>query len=537
MERVIARLEGHIPQLSLKTRDVSFKARSLHNYGCNAQTYDDIIKYKDIWQKSLFYVDEELLAKNVAAGNIQIKPLITLNDTELNLRDPIEDPMNEISHDDSIDFTIQHVKKSSEETIKYGQSIPLTGRNGLLLYTGGQITSVSWLQKPLDNFEDFLYLAVSVIHNPLGLSNTVSNHQLSIFPKTVELTLNSSIQIWKYHYSSNSAEIVKTYDVSNFGTSPNLQWLQIYTKDDNSLGALIGTFGDGNLHLFKVVLNDVPFVKVAKPSLTYSAPGGNNEASIICFDTFEYNKLMVGMSNGCVAEYILPFLNFEEGLDLDISIPSFVFRIETSPINSLMVAEPEPSKFIVIANTTGYQGLIFEYDNFIQGRCATLSVRGSTKPIFNHALKLYVSTMSDSLYYNYARTAQDKSNNIYKTDAFVVSSTLSNILSHPLNISGTSDGDVIVVDYSRKVLHGSKSTKKILVPLKLWKLRVIDNKLTVFADFEPITSDPSTQSPLSPPEVVISSVAWNENILGSSVYAAGSISGLLIIERLDPSKY
>lgn len=533
MSKVIAKRTGTVPAPSLRFRDVAFKARARHNYGCNEQAYDELIKYKDIWEKCLFYIDEDLLAKNVANGKLQIKPVITLTDLELNLPEPVVEPIDKVGHYPTLDLLVTKEKSVKDHTINYGESVPLDTRNGILAYTGGQITSTSWLQKPLDNFDDYLYLAVSVLYNPKGLHDSIINPELSMFPQQLpEKYIKSSVQIWKYDFTSNSAEIVKTYDTSSLGASSNLQWLQVYSKDELSLGALIGTFTDGNLHLLKITLDDAEYVKVIEPSLTYTVP----EASIICFDTFDYNKLMVGLSNGCIAEYILPYLNFEEGIELDINIPSYICRVETSSVVSVMVVEPEPAKFLIVANTTGYQGLIFEYDNFIQGRIISLSTRNTIKPIYNHALKLYLSTLPDAVSYNFVRSVQEKPNSLVRCDAFITSSTLANILSHPLNISGTSDGDVILVNYARKVLNGTRTTMKVVVPLKLWKLRLIDDKLNLTSDFEPVAPEPPTQSPVSPPEVVFSSAAWNENILGSSIYSAGTISGLLIIERLDPKK-
>jgi transcription factor C subunit 6 len=537
MSKVLTRRTGEIPPPSLRFRDVSFKARVRHNYGCNEQTYEELVKYKHIWQKSLFYVDEDSLAKGVANGNLQTKPVLTLSDLELNLPDPVVEPIDNIDHEVQLSILVTKGKDSKDEIIEYEQSIQINPRNGVLAFSGGQITSMSWLPKPLNNFDDYLYLAVSVIYNPKGLHDSVISPQLSMFPKNLqENCIKSSVQIWKYSLTNNSAQVVKTYDVSNIGASSNLQWLQIYTKDSSSLGVLIGAFTDGKVHLIKISMNDTKYVKVIESSLTYTAPGGTDEASIVCFDTFGYNKLMVGMSNGCIAEYVLPYMHFDESVDLDVSVPSYIFRVETSSVSSVMVAEPETGKFLVVVNTTGYQGLVYEYDNFIQGRTISLSVRNVIKPVYNHALKVYLSTMPDSVYYNYIRTAQEKSNSLLKCDAFITSSSLSDILSHPLNISGTSDGDVILVDYARKILNGTKTTKKVLVPLKLWKLKLIDGKLILVSDFEPTAAEPPTQSPVSPPEVIFSGVSWNENIVGSSIYAAGTTSGLFIIERLDPSK-
>lgn len=74
-----------------------------------------------------------------------------------------------------------------------------------------------------------------------------------------------------------------------------------------------------------------------------------------------------------------------------------------------------------------------------------------------------------------------------------------------------------------------------MVPLKLWKVTLDETStISISADYEKMDIESPIQASYMPLQVMISSVAWNENVIGSSVYAAGTASGILLIERLDP---
>lgn len=531
-----------LTSLTRSSRDLSFKPRFRHNYGCNDDMYQFLIAYKDWWQKCLFHVDEQLVQSLVASNKLPTKPSLSLSNNDVAIDLPKLEPLPWSSYPNSqeLSLLVVHNGQSVPLSVEFANSSLLDqfGRNGLIINPGGQITSMNWLSN-LETLSNTHYLAVSVINNPKGIHDSINNPELSFFPKKIDnKQINSSIQIWKYDVSTTSAVLQSVYDTSNFGATSNLQWLPINITDSTStLGVLIGAFTDGKSHLLKVSQNDEKYSKVIQTSAQYSAPSANaDSAAIISYEVFDNDKVIVGMTDGCIAEYILPYSKLNDSNEPDIHIPSYITKIEDSPVNSIMVAEPEPSKFVVAVNTTGFQSKVFERENFIQGQITQLSSKTSIKPMYNHALKMFVSANAyDSISYNFIRSPQESPNSLLKCDAFISASALSTILGHPINITSTSDGDVYIINYSRKFLNGAKTTNKLLIPLKLWKLRYIDNELQLTANYEPVPPELPSQLPISPPEVVFSSVAWNENLTGSSVYSAGTISGLLIIERLDPT--
>ena len=68
--------------------------------------------------------------------------------------------------------------------------------------------------------------------------------------------------------------------------------------------------------------------------------------------------------------------------------------------------------------------------------------------------------------------------------------------------------------------------------MRLWKLWKEDDTLKLYGDFDVVPSEKVTRIAATPTDIVFSSLAWNETILGGATYAAGTLSGLLVVERL-----
>ncbi|KAK6459108.1 uncharacterized protein RJT20DRAFT_12027 [Scheffersomyces xylosifermentans] len=534
---------------SAKTsRDLSFKPRFRHNYGDDEEYYKFVDNYKEAWQKKLYYVDESVLREQAEKKKLNCREFPSINIKDLNIDDPVTEEIDEksIQQDFLSQLTVDVTRGSSETSLDLNihetrDLEELTTRKGLLLNAGGHITSAKWLHSPLNAEAKSHYLAVAVIHNPHGLANSVNSRELSIFHKKEgQNEIHSAIQVWKYTLDTNKLELEKFYTTTELGGTTNLSWLPINVEGDKSvLGVLVGTFTDGKLHLFKVSTQGVKYVNVTKPSLTYSlsnhsSKSGDETPNIITYDFIGSDKILAGLTDGCLAEYILPYYSDESDI-IDHNIPSYIQRVADGPLTSILVAEPEPKRYVILVNSTATQTLAYEYDNYLQGRITSFSVKSLSRPTYNHSLKMFISTSAwDSISFNFIRNPHEGANSLLKFDNFVSTTQSSEILGHPLNLTGTSDGDVVIVNYSRKFLNGAKTTNKTLKPLKLWKLKYIEGILKLSADYEVVPTEGTSNLQISPPEVVISTLAWNENISGSSTYVAGCIAGLLMLERLDP---
>lgn len=87
----------------------------------------------------------------------------------------------------------------------------------------------------------------------------------------------------------------------------------------------------------------------------------------------------------------------------ELHIPSSVTRIGDSAVSALSVAEPQPNTFLISVATTGVHTLVFEYQNFVQGRVVPL-LKTNLKPSYNPSLRMFVLAPSgDSISYSFAK--------------------------------------------------------------------------------------------------------------------------------------
>lgn len=538
-------------------RDISFKPRFRYNYGFDEKFYDQALRYKDAWQDKLFYVDEEALINEFRSDETSIRqiPHFDVNRLQIGCIEEERITQNQAEQQFSINENPIHLqlcreKKDMESRLQFGESAELRSldRNGVVLNAGGHVTSISWLpQKFSGGNARYQFFAASIINNSHGVEDTINNTQLSVFYKSVGREtdrVKSGIQIWRYDLSRNKLELYKFILTSAIGTCSHLAWAPIdIGESDDTLGILCGTYSDGRLHVFKIMRNQnesVEFSMLIKSSFQYELkdPRGNREGDIVgitCFDFIGHDKIIVGLSAGSIAEFILPY--YDESTESDLSQPSFVQSISETPITSISVADPDKHSYFILINTSGNQSFVVEYENFQQGRIESFPTNTLLRPIYNHKLKIFfLSDAWDSIGYSFVRHPHEKPSSLLKLDGVVSALHLSEVIGHPLSISGTTYGEIHIVNISRKILNGAKATNKLLVPLRLWRLELASDQKTLklSGDYEIVQTDKSTKINVTPPETVISSLAWNENLEGSSIYTAATISGLIILERLDP---
>lgn len=520
------------------TRDYSFKQRFTLNYGFNESFYQHCLRYKRLWEDKLFYVDEEQLRKDYNADVNLVKKLAPGDFSHFpTVSIQLIDEQTLLSKFNATDLTFT-TDSEAASSLAFGQSveIPIENRKGVFLNVGGHITSMKWLPTdPTLSGKDAenQYLAASIIQS--DNSNAINDAQLGLFSTSTNGKIAGGIQIWKYNVKLYEFSLYKFYITSEtLGIASDLTWVPYYRTDD-VLGILSATFSDGKLHLIKIDTNStkdrVPDLGLLlKPSVSYSLP----EDKITCYDFLGYDKIIVGASNGSIGEFILPTV------DSTFQIPSYIQSVTEAPITSITVAKRElyqsSNSYAILVNSAGAQCFAIEYPDFQHGRVESWATNSLIKPIYNQNLKLFVSDDSqDSLTYSFVRHPHEKSTFIMKVDGTITSFHQSEILNHPLNLNGNSLGEVHIINIARKILNGSKATNKVLQPLRLWKLLKEEGKSDIHINGDLLTSAPDkvTKLSIAPPEITISALAWNENLDASSVYSAASVSGLLILERLD----
>lgn len=519
------------------TRDYSFKQRFTLNYGFNESYYQHCLQYKQLWQDKLFYVDEKQLKKDYDADKETIKTLVQGDFShfptavvELIDRQQLEKKFQPIELQLTVDSKETSVLKFAETS-----EIPIENRDGVFLNAGGHITSMKWLPTDPSNASsgnEVEYLATAVIQSASAL--VINDVQLGLFSASnTGGKVAGGIQVWKYNTSLKEFSLYKFYITSeSIGIATDLSWIPQYGTDD-VLGVLSATFSDGKLHLLKIDTkqgNEPELAVLLKPSVSYSLPGDK----ITCYDFLGSERIVVGASRGSIGEFVFP------SIDSSFQIPSYIQLVTEAPITSITAGKRELSNssnsYTILINTAGAQCFAIEYQDFQHGRVDSWATNSLIKPIYNQNLKLFVSDDSqDSLTYSFVRHPHEKSTFIMKVDGTITSFHQSEILNHPLNLNGNSLGEVHIINISRKILNGSKATNKVLQPLRLWKLLQQEGDLSIHINGELLVSAPDkvTKFSIAPPEVSISALAWNENLNASSLYSAASVSGLLILEKLD----
>lgn len=545
-------------------RDISFRPRFRYNYGLNQEYYEKILGYKESWQDKLFYVDEKMVQLRLSEAERQDSVLVSVSNEELNLKDyrslilSEEEALKELEMgDNALTVTIEQNGEKEKSLLQFGKSIDFapTNRNGIILNAGGQVISMEWLNNSYSTKDsNFQFIALSVIFSPDGIRGVLDRPELSLFSNTSKLTTNSintALQIWRYDLNSKEVKLQKILFTLSMGVASCLKWLPINFSDElDVLGVLCATFSDGTLHLLKLYQNmeRTTYERIEESSLQYQIEepvrtNSSNLISISSYDFIDKNKIIVGLSNGSIAEFILPYYHTRsnvnrEDIEADVRRVSYLQAVADSPIISISVANVEDERKFIFVHSAGSQSFLYEYNHISHERVDAYPVTSYLRPIYNESLKLFVHSDSwDSVGYSFLRHPHEKPSSLLKLDGMVSALALSEIIGHPLILCGNTFGEIFILNIARKILNSSKATNKSLVPLKLWNFSFNkdDNSIEVCGDFEVISTEKNTKLSIASPDITISDLCWNENPISCSLYAASSLAGLVLMERLDPN--
>lgn len=512
---------------------MNFRGKVLLNYGNNEQFYDVAREYKAHWGEKLFVVDESLakLFKHASRKNQYIPA------QDLKIKDVIVKEVDaeyvKFRFNSSLLTRFMLGKASHAATLGQNptQLKEFTNRNVFAAKVGGFITSMQWLLDSLDKEDGISYLAIGVISGEEGLSEVNAiNPELNVFNNVPHKSIQSSLQIWKYSAPSNELELEHTLVTSSFGAVTDVQWVPVYT-DQQVLGVLGCVFKNGEIHLLKIK-NDLPmFCVVQEPSHKYQS-NRNGSSNLTCFSFVGADRLLSGTADGYVMEFELPLR--QEG---DLSIPNFKTFLSDGPISSIVSVPISTGEYMNIVNGQAYRGMAYSTQGPLVNTFCPLSEKSTIKPTYNYILQdVLLAHNTENSNVLCLRSLQDTSSTMLRLNSHMTTSKLSEVIGHPFMLTGTDAGDIILMNYTRK-FFSSKGGNKVLVPLKLWKFTLDKTNSTVeiSADYERMDIESAIQASYMPSETMISALAWNENIIGSSVYAAGTASGILLVERLDPN--
>lgn len=510
------------------TKESSLKSKMLTSYGNNLHTYNVLMKSRDNWIGRVATINEEIMKTQVD----QARKFPVIPNDQLNLEDMILDTVTEeyIKQGFNQVSTLEVIGNNSATDVNLTTGTPIhlkeyTNRNAFAIPTGGQITSAQWL--PREGESQFSYLAVSIFNGPDGA--TAVDPALSMFSKPSNQTKSSAIQIWKHDFENNKLTLEHILILNKFGIGQSLKWAPINT-DEGVLGVLMGVFTDGSVHAFKITSSLPKYSIVSQSSLTYSVKDGNKGIKITAFDFIDSQKILVATTDGAIAEYMLPFNNDND----ELNIPNFKTIVCWGAIQYLLCTNDHSGNKLCLVYTAAHRCLSFVYNNSLQDIYAVIT-RSHIQPSYNYVLQnLVIANHPDQSQLSTPRIHHHTGSVLVRTDFYFTSCRVSEVLGHPFLLSGGANGEVTIHNYVRKFLT-SKAVSAKAMPVKLWKFTAgPEGKLSLISD---IHIQPH-ESPVPPGatrlEGCVTTLAWNENIIGSSAFAAGIAGGILLIERLDP---
>lgn len=539
-------------------RDMPFRPRFIEHYGHDETLFQQLLAYRASWEKQMFLIDEQSVRLDAERNVYPTRNLPEVDASRLLIPLVEETPMTKLDFQKTlgpsttIRLTANKDTSFIDEALQFADTAKLSeiDRNAIAVNTGGYIASLKWLPRLLLELHTHSYLAISVINNPNGTLQDLTNEpQLGLFKKTVDPSkVSACLQIWAYNNETSTIALDRVLVTSSLGVTADLSWLPVsvaHIESDKTLGVLAGSFADGNLHLFKIPFNSsgaTLYLEVKRPSLSYSIPDERLDKNtvtvpITAYDFLGTNKILAGSLDGSIAEFILPSFEGLDGIQSDISIPSYIEALADSAIVSITTANVANDSYFVLANTGGPQNFYFEYENARHSKIESVHTVTLSRAIYHHTLKIfsYIDSV-ESLGYSFARHPHENTTLVLKTDV-ITAFHLSEFLGHPLALAGNAFGDLQIVNISRRLLATSRVLSKMTSPLRLWSLRINedDRSLSLNGDFELGPPEKAkSKIAVGPPEVVFSTISWSENYNSSSVYAAGTLSGLLLVERLDP---
>lgn len=384
-------------------------------------------------------------------------------------------------------------------------------RKGFLYNTGALVTDMAWLKQ---DREESQYLAVSLSQ----YLDRPSDEHLKMFEAESNI---SCIEVYKLDPHTLAFAKIQTL-VHTFGETWNLKWHE-GCQSESSLGSLVFVCRDGSVKMLEVDRTEECTVKlIDRPSLCVELP----KAAITCFDFLSPTTIICGFKNGYVAEFDL----------LDPCSPSYYRKMHDSYVLSIIVAYSEFENSVV--STVAVDGYFYVFDpkDIFTSKTIITRFRGTNIIPLAYVPQLYAIINSDGA--NSLKTVVPRAafaiHPVSSQETSITSIGTSRL--HPLSLSGSSDGSVVIDNLVRRLLTGIKNTSQTHTSLRLWKWEYSKGERKyrlnhAYKTFK-LSLNEVTALRIDPHGVNISCVKWCETQSGGQFYAFANNAGILTIEKL-----
>ncbi|CCH58447.1 hypothetical protein TBLA_0A06550 [Henningerozyma blattae CBS 6284] len=401
---------------------------------------------------------------------------------------------------------------------------PIEPRTGFLYNIGGMVTDMVWLHQKIDNEQQYLAVSTSQYFD-----KPLDNH-LRMFHGQSHV---STISIFRLNIKT--LEFIKLYTVINpYGEAWNLKWHEGYNNPSN-LGLLGFVCQDGSVKFLEIpnITDSMntsnnngnkngKIIFCESPSISMSLPN----TLITCFDFLSPTTIICGFKNGYIAEYDLR----------DPQIPSYYKQIHDSYIINIVAAYSEFEPLVV--STVSVDGYLYLFDprSIFTTKTTVTRFRGSNTIPITYIPQLYTLLHSDGA--NSLKSVPPRT--VFAVHPVsLMESTITSISGsrlHPLSLTSTADGMLIIDNITRRYLTTIKNTSSTHKSLRLWKWDYSSKQNKYRLDFNytkyQLNVNDVSKIHLDPQGINICCVKWNETNIAGKFYAFANSAGILTVERL-----
>lgn len=492
-------VEGSAKEIRLTRHITNLKDKLFRLFGSNDEKMKEVLKLRKDWEKSIFDFSESQLREYIPSIIIKNVPNTTftkLTKEQFNEKFKLERPVK-------FQFNTE-----PRQVIPSGEVI--FKKRAQILNTGGLITDIAWLSHGSETDEQILAVAVS------DITDTAIAPEFSLLGGKA---YRSGFLIYALDTQSYTLRLIKAV-THNWGNSWDLQW-----KNHKGLGVLSAVFNDGKIRLLHFDYDDdddaASYFEITEPSYEYEVP----TMKISSYDWIG-DKIICGTDKGYVAEFIL-----------GDPAPSYVIPIHAEYIFSVRSGESKYDETMVFTSCADGSSVLFSTKDIQTTKNVTPKSKSISKSVI-YSPQLYSFIQLEAQYSAKLLPARAlfMVTPVVKHDGSTESIATSNL--HPMLLSGGADGKIKITNLARRLMNGQKQTLSNHKILSLWELQYGGSedlyRLVENLEVETLSAtDNANVANIYPSGVSINSIKWNENENAGKWYAAGSTSGLLILECLQ----
>lgn len=489
----------------------SVKDKLVRIYGENKEKLLGLAIQKDTFETSVFNIEEkELLPSPIRYEDITHFLSLDSFSTVIISKNEFDKllPLN----DEEITFQVNEEKFNllKNEVAELPNS-EATGRKGFLLNVGGFISDMAWSNTPDTEIQ---YLAVSVSN-----SNRASDFELRLSGRPIPHP--AVINVYEFNVITERFKLI--YQLAHdYGLSWDMKWHPGYHPCDKQLGLLSGIFQDGTIKFLPIPKPaDLEIHHLQTPAIEISV----KDSPITSFDFLDSRTLSCGFQNGYYGELGL----------IGGQLHKYKQIFDSFAISIKVILSNYEDTLVCMGSVDG-NCCIFDPKDIRLSRTFCTRTRGSNTLPLGYIPQLFTIIRTDSLSSIKAFTprAVFVDHNICQHENSVCSLGTSTL--HPMLLSGSADGSIMLNNIVRRMLQGMKNNTEIYRYVRLWKWRydkipgiyILDANYEIFKFSNTETSNVK----IDHAGLNIQSVKWIEALKGGTWYTFSNAAGFIVVEKL-----